>query len=461
MHFSGKNAIHLIKPSFDYWVLIFGLIIFKIPTFLGKTESIYARIICLIPFLISIFINFLKLLKRNKLNFNKQLFILFFFYLCIWGFAVLRSAFSGYFSFFSTFGNYFIWITFSLFGFLTFSVNNSPEKAVVYQKAIGYCLILYIVVNSITQIIGFVNQEEVYLSARPAVMLQYLGIFTDRVLFPLSSGINTEGLIAGASLCVSFLMLINSPVNKDRIFGTFGTLFSLYVIFLTDSRGALLFAGLTIFIAIVFKKRTVKLWRWLPLFTPVLPLMLLSIQKFFPESIVEALSRSSLISGSEILSGRQQIWNGILDHLKNFQLIHLFGYGYHGQLTSGISQSYSYLFTNFVSRELASAHNFILQTVIEIGYIGLIITFLLIISLTFSLAKLTINNPKDFIFNSLFFLLFYLVLTGTTETVLTPDHQELFFIFILIWAATGVTLSITSSKNFPNMDGKRVISNDQ
>ncbi|HCS40039.1 MAG TPA: hypothetical protein DIW44_10710 [Anaerolineaceae bacterium] len=430
-----------IHKGFDYWILIFGIIIYKLPTFLGYSDSIAVRIMCLSPFWVSIFINIILLINTNKLLFDKKSFIIFFLYLCLWGVAVLRSAISSYFSVASTFGNYFIWITFALFGILSLTRNSSEEKIKTYREVIYLGLILYIVVNSVTQLLGFINQKEIYLSLRPAVMLQFVGISTFRVLFPFSSGINSEGMIAGAGLCVSALLFFFNSTNSKKVIGGIGIIFSLYEILLTDSRGALFFAAITIFIAIVFSAKSIIFWRWLPLFTPAIPLFLLAVQKIIPLKFIEALSRNSVISGTEIFSGRQLIWNGILDHFNHFQFIHLFGYGYHGQQISGISTSYSYLFTNFISSELATAHNFLLQTLIELGYIGLIIVFWLVTSLFFSLAKLIKNNPKDITFRILFFLIFFLVLAGTTETTLTPDHQEIFFIFILIWATVGVSLS--------------------
>jgi hypothetical protein len=438
---TGNHRLRIyLNLGFDYWVILFGLIIFKLPVLIGYNQSLAVRLICLAPFILVIVKNSLFVIINHSVEFDKKIFLIFILYMSVLGISILRSSFNNYFSIRTTLGNFTIWLTFALFSFLTFACIISNAKAKYFREAIYYGLIIYVIINVLAYLLGFTNQEDLYITSRPAIMLQFFNISIFRVLFPLASGINTFGIIAGATLCISVLLFANSSEKKNKTIGLIGAGFSFYSILLTDCRGGLFFAVATIAVSVIFPTKYVKYWRWLPLIAPFLPLLYIFIQENIPLWIIQGLLRTPFLGNVDILSGRQQIWISILDHFRNFQIIHLFGYGYRGDIMAGITQEYSYLFTNFVNSDWVTGHNFVLQTIMEIGYFGLFIVLWFISTITFSLSKLILANPDDYSQKIIFFLMFFLVLAGTTETVLTPYHQELFFIFLLIASSVGVSL---------------------
>ncbi|NMB55526.1 MAG: O-antigen ligase family protein [Leptolinea sp.] len=443
--------IRSIPHGIDYWVIILGLVIIRIPVVFGNNQSLVFRLLTLVPFLFVISRNSISVITQQRLRFNSKILAFLLVYLCVLGIAVLRSTFSDSFPLQSTLGNYVLWFTFALFGILVFSCCQNIARWKLYQEAIYYGIIVYVLVNVLANFLGLTNQEELYVTSRPAVMLQFFGISTNRVLFPLASGINTFGIVAGAAICISIILVVNSTQRKDRVFGTIGLISGVYAILLTDCRGGLFFSAVTIFTAVIFPNRYLKTFRWLPLIAPFLPFLYIFIQENIPFWVIQGLLRTPFLGNVDILSGRGTIWKTIIDHYSNFQFIHLFGYGYHGEVISGLSQEYSYLFTNFINSDWITVHNYFLQTLLEIGYLGLILMVWFITTITTRLAKMVTANPRDNSAKILFYLMFYFILAGTTETVLSTYHLELFFIFLLIIAAVGATPAIHS---MPQKNGK-------
>ena len=68
------------------------------------------------------------------------------------------------------------------------------------------------------------------------------------------------------------------------------------------------------------------------------------------------------------LSGRPFIWSIIFISLSQFQPQHLVGFGAYGQVASGVSLQYAFLFPPTLIG--ASAHNTLLQLVLDTGYLG-------------------------------------------------------------------------------------------
>jgi O-antigen ligase len=444
----------MIKPiprEIDYWILLLGMVVIRIPVVFGFNQSSVFRLLTIFPFIFVISKNAISLFTNQTIIFNKKIFVLLLIYLNLLAVAVLRSLFAKSFPIVSTLGNFSLWITFVLFGFFVFIHVSNQKKEQAYQKAIAYSIILFVVVNIMAYYFGLSNQEELYVTSRPAVMLRYFGISTDRVLFPLVSGINTFGIIAGAALCISIILLSNHSQKGDKVIGIIGLLFSAYGILLTDCRGALFFAAVTIFTSLFFPTRFVKLFCWLPLFAPLLPFIYIFIQENIPYWVIQGLLRTPFLGNVDILSGRGIIWKTIIDHYSDFQFIHLFGYGYHGEAISGLSAKYSYLFTNFINSDWITVHNYFLQTLLEIGYLGLILMVWFITTITTRLASMTVANPGDNSAKILFYLMFYFILAGTTETVLSTYHLELFYIFLLIISAVGAAPAVHS---LPQKNGK-------
>lgn len=77
-------------------------------------------------------------------------------------------------------------------------------------------------------------------------------------------------------------------------------------------------------------------------------------------------------------NGRMLIWGFAVFDLVNFDPIEILGYGEFGTYHSGLSRNYSFLFEQFDNPLYKSSHNTYLNVVYDYGYIGLIAIILLI-----------------------------------------------------------------------------------
>ena len=80
-------------------------------------------------------------------------------------------------------------------------------------------------------------------------------------------------------------------------------------------------------------------------------------------------------------------------------------------MVSGVSQLYAYLFASYTNDEIASANNFLLQNVLEIGYIGGVIFIILLFVLIRNISRASQTATNDY----------------------TPSHAVCTDIFDFIW----------------------------
>jgi hypothetical protein len=142
--------------------------------------------------------------------------------------------------------------------------------------------------------------------------------------------------------------------------------------------------------------------------------------------------------GSGALSNRPLIWNTVLDKLQQPSSMHLIGYGFRGQLFSGISDELSCIFLSFVERRLASAHNLWLQTTLDLGYAGSLTVFVLTALVILRLSTLSIRTG-DLTYKCMLYGILYLTFAGSLEAILSPDYMGTYPMYILIAIATVIS----------------------
>jgi O-antigen ligase len=167
----------------------------------------------------------------------------------------------------------------------------------------------------------------------------------------------------------------------------------------------------------------------LPFQIPASPFIVFAILGLLSNSFVAVAvqGRGALATGSN----RLYIWKPILNLLSHFDAAQIFGYGAFGQITSGATQGYLYLFRGYTY--VPAAHNFVLQTTLDIGYVGLIIVIGLMVVSIRSFAE--VSKLGDLGASALLAGTVYLVLAGFTEAAPTIYSTEAFFFFILLLMA--------------------------
>lgn len=193
-----------------------------------------------------------------------------------------------------------------------------------------------------------------------------------------------------------------------------------------DSRGPIIIS----FILIVLHsfKWMYKYFKYILIIVPILPALLVFITYNLDTEIFDYFRRSNLLLG-----GREVLWFEFYTYFKNFSFMHFFGYGIFGQAASGISSNYTYLFTwEVMNPELITLHNTVLQTITDIGFIGIsILLWLLYLMIDYFTSIINKNLLLDNVaIKVALFSLIYLVLIGATEVSINVYNFYTFYIFV-------------------------------
>jgi O-antigen ligase len=334
-----------------------------------------------------------------------------------------------------------LWITIPLYflalrirGFSLGLVNN------IFMSSMG----LYLFVNLSLYLLGVASPFSIHLENGHALLSGMLGLNTVRTALPLSYDTGSGGAVAGLAMLGAIAGMLFSNARKQKILFFGLLLLSLWAIFLTDSRGALFFgvgAILVVLLAPLFvMPRVARLTLFL---APLLVMLLVVLPNYLPEFLT---GESAITRGeSTIVSGRDLIWNVVLDKLAAFEPIHLIGYGLNGHLSSGVSEGYAEMFTD--SADLSEAmlipvHNNIFQLVLDLGYMGMLV-YLLIFYILF---KVHINrgiSAGGKFFGNVMILsgLLYLMLIGLTSVTLYYANSVLifsWFIMVLVFSVVDI-----------------------
>jgi hypothetical protein len=309
-------------------------------------------------------------------------------------------------------------ITVLIFGLSAKKTLNSKPQ--LFMRYVFTGLVFYLGANVLFHLVGMENQTEIYLKKFDSVMLSLIGIETSRVYYPLAEGINPFGMVGGAGFVMSVAMGITMIKNRSKdiiswIMITLGVSFSFYIILTTDTRGAILFAFLTVGLtqpAVLIARENL-----LRNFTFLLPM---------------------IRSNSDVLSGRGVIWQAGIEQLSTFNWIHLIGYGLSGQTVSGVVDKYNHLFVSYIYTNRVSLHHFGLQTIYDFGYLGLLLAYSLMFLMGITLIRRIRAYPDNQEAFLAFAFLLYIILAGSVSTIPAFYARELFVIFIFVWVATGM-----------------------
>jgi O-antigen ligase len=329
----------------------------------------------------------------------------------------------------------------SVFGLLLFMTART--KAETWQRLIAVALApsVYIAINIALHFAGFaaaVDPDSVSLAAgTPAKTLALVGVHIDRVAFPMNPSINGMGVIAAVGFAAA-AMLVLRTTGLDRKLGVAGAATCMAALLLADTRAAIVLAIMVVVLLTVVKRTKIAVL--LAVAIPFSPWIIKTAFTLLSNSGVAApLSRTT----NNIATGgaRVYIWQAAehqLEHSSSFHL--LFGYGANGQVTSGASRLYAYLFAGTLNPLLVHVHNLALQTLLDLGLIGLL---LLVATVVMTVGRLeTINriSPKGPV-TALLAGVIVLFLTGSTEPSPTYLTQEtLFFTMLLASASAGLAM---------------------
>ncbi|WP_445148158.1 O-antigen ligase family protein [Baekduia sp. Peel2402] len=277
----------------------------------------------------------------------------------------------------------------------------------------------------------------------PASTLGAVGIHVGRVEFPLTNSINLFGVVAAGGLAAAGIMLVRHVPAVPRWMAALAVVASCAGLLLGDSRGSLIVAiAVILWFALSDRIRAAS---GVAALLPVLPLLLLTVLGMLAGTGLDtSLSRN----GGDFATGtnRLYIWQGAWDTIKHPSLDAVWGWGAAGQITSGASSNYAYLFSGQADPTAAPTHSVVLQTLVDGGYVGLLLLVAAMAMTITGLVRFTRLHPRSMtgpVLGSVIAIL----LGGTTEVAPTYYAQEaLVAVLLAAGAASGMATAYRVSR---------------
>jgi O-antigen ligase len=266
----------------------------------------------------------------------------------------------------------------------------------------------------------------------PDELLGLVGMHAARISFPLAQGLNNFGAIAGAGFAAAVMLSLRTR-RPPRSLSALAAAVCFYGVLATDSR-ATLFLALAVIVLFIVRRR-IGAAKGLAVIIPLSPVIVLAGLSFAAGSgFLGHLSRQSgdLSTGNN----RLYIWRAVFGVIRHANEHLLFGYGGFGQIKSGVAYQYAYLFGDSLASQSHSAHNIALQTILDSGYVGLLVLVAVVIAALRLLERSLRVIPHSAV-QAAMALLLVTILSGATEALpsyLFPDTLAL-FVFVLAAAA--------------------------
>ncbi len=256
-----------------------------------------------------------------------------------------------------------------------------------------YAPVCFAALNLGFYIVGYhfhVSEFELKGNNGSAELLELIGVHTTRVSLPLSPGLNGAGE-AGTLALVICAVLARRERGRQRMLAIGGVCVGVASILLTDSRGPLVYGLLALLILALLPKWSSRGVLAVPVLLPISPTIILFVASHLG-SLGESFNRGQNNGSFETATGRSHIWSTVVEFLGHWHLQDIIGYGAYGQVRSGVSAQYVYLFRGKPYAEFTSVHNLALQTILDSGYVGLV---LLLVFLVVAVNSARISHQRE------------------------------------------------------------------
>ena len=412
----------------DSAVLLFFIVLIRLPQLLSPFLELFVSTSLAIFLLAYTFLNAYKhKFKLKRLSKLKVYLVLLFLSLEILSF--IRAAISGVIDLGEMFK--FSGIAITVVFYLLFSLNNvkSLNDLKYLMRGIVYGFSILIIINYMLYIFGiepYQSGSEYLYGSSYGVLLSSIGYMTPSAIYPLEAG---PKLLGGVLVFISLTSLILFLNKKNTLYFLIIFLLCFWMILLSDAR--LYAAILVLFILMTrfYKKITSKLFlkMYLIIF-PILPILLIVVASYVSELPgIDILSRSEDDNISS-LSSRTLIWNQVGYNILQINPELFYGYGAAGTVNSGINNEVAYLFDGgWANTGIKTAHNIILQQLLDKGIIGVIVFLFIIRSLIYTFRTNKSAESNAFLFGTL-----ALMLAGSLNTIFYYASTEIYILFLIL-----------------------------
>jgi hypothetical protein len=359
--------------------------------------------------------------------------------------ALVRGAQNGaYVGMTSAVGKIVLYLTVTLLGMV--AVSSAQDKAQRNQRLLAILLapVVYVTINLLLAIGGVQNPVPAGATAgTQAQLLGFIGIAGARQEYPLSTSINLYSIVASSSLAGLIVLRLRAPELLPRIVAWPLIVICLYVVISGDSRTTLAAALVVVLVFVVWRRFAGA--PWIAGVMAFFPLTVIGgLELLSSSGIASLLSRSSggqtNFSSFSTGTGRVYLWRGAWEVIKHFSLQDVIGWGAAGQIPSLASTHYAFVFPTQPLAYTVFTHNAVLQTILDEGYIGLLILVVLVWR-TFVLLRRHLRLDPRSPAAGLVAVLLVIILSGATEVSPSYYSEEvLLMVFLIAGAAAALAL---------------------
>ena len=336
------------------------------------------------------------------------------------------------------------------------AISSARDTAERDRRLIAIALapVLYAVVNELLSLAGVQNPIPAGATAGTSdQLLSFVGVAGGRQEFPLTTSINLYSIVASAAVAGLVVLRLRAPERIPRAIAWPGIVICLYEVLAGDSRATLAVAAAVVLVFLL-RPRFANA-SGVAVLIPFFPLIVIGALDLVANTGVAALlgrggagqtNFGSLATGT----GRVYIWKGTWEVLAHFHLRDLIGWGAAGQIPSGASLHYAFVFPRNPLAYTVFTHNAVLQTILDEGYIGLAILVALVWRTFALLARHVRAHPRSPA-SALIAMLLVIVLSGATEVSPSYYAEEVLIMTFLI-AGAAAALSRSGAPEPPSPD---------
>jgi O-antigen ligase len=247
-----------------------------------------------------------------------------------------------------------------------------------------------------------------------ATFLNALGIHASRSNLPLTGGVNASGAMSATGFAAAAILALRVR-HPSRLITVTAAGVCAYAALLSDSHTVMIIAlGVVVLFAV---RPRFRAFSWVPVATSVAPAIVLA-----SVGVVASLGFGFIGRGGtqnlETLDDRVYIWRAAWNTIIHSDLYHiLVGYGAYGQVSSGASRGYAWIFEGSTEAPLRNTvHDLAFQTMLDGGIVALAALVLLGVAAFTALSRVAARAPSPPI-QALSAILVVLLLNGATEAL--------------------------------------------
>ena len=408
----------------DAFVLFVFIITFRLPQLLNPSLSF--MMMASIVFFLGIYTLFIAIRSRFVIKtISKPKFFLVLLYLSIEFLAFLRAWISGVLDTNVVIRAGAPALVVIIFMFFSVSSFKSKQDLHFFMRMIIYGLVCLVLENLLFYLMGFESSSE-YSYYVPGVLVSAIGLEIEAAVFSLEAAPKSLGNIMVFLAAISFIFF-KEMKNIWLYFPM--ALICIGMIIVADARMYLAIILLLI-VALPFHEKLISksyLKIYLVLF-PIIPLLLIIVASYIAEIPGFDIVARSASDNISTLSGRTDIWSSIGGEIQDANSEILYGYGAAGMVNSGINEQVSYMFSGgWADTGIKTAHNSILQQLLDKGLIGVIVFITLVCSLVMTFHSDKQTESRAFLYGFL-----ALMLASALNTLFYYASIESYLLFIIM-----------------------------